>query len=115
MKLQYVILITLFVVLVSATMNQAIGINGVTPINVNDPHVIDIAKFVVNEYNKQSKMTKLTFEKVLNGVPQTTSAGTTYRFTLSATYGSSSNKYGAIVLENLQHSLKLIHFAPIHS
>ncbi|XP_050903250.1 putative cysteine proteinase inhibitor 7 [Lathyrus oleraceus] len=115
MKLQYVILISLVVVLVSATMNQAISSNGVTPIDVNDPHAIDIAKFAVNEYNKESKTTKLSFEKILNGVPKTTSTGTIYRFTLSASDGSTSNEYGAIVLENQQHSLKLIHFAPIHA
>ncbi|CAK8530906.1 unnamed protein product [Lathyrus sativus] len=114
MKLQFVILITLAVVLVSATMNQALSSNGVSPINVNDPHVIDIAKFAVNEHNKESKTTKLKFEKILNGVPKTTSAGTIYRFTLSATDGSASNQYGAVVLEDPQHSLKLIHFAAIH-
>ncbi|KAL5097183.1 hypothetical protein RYX36_001510 [Vicia faba] len=91
-------------------MNQAIGIDGGTPINVNDPHVIDIAKFTVNEYNKHSETAK-TFEKVLSGVSQTMSYGTIYRFNFSATDGSS---FGAIVLENPRHSLKLMHLAPIH-
>ncbi|XP_058726712.1 cysteine proteinase inhibitor 5-like [Vicia villosa] len=106
MTIQSFILIVLVVVFSSAAINHA------TFINPNDPLVNEIGNFAVNEYNKQGN--KLKFEKVLSGVSEITPQGTNYRITLSATDGSTSNKYAAIVLDNpTQHVRKLVNFAVI--
>ncbi|MCI18210.1 cysteine proteinase inhibitor, partial [Trifolium medium] len=39
--------------LASTTKNQAIPPEGGSSVDVNDPHVIDIANFAVTEYNKR--------------------------------------------------------------
>ncbi|CAI8582886.1 unnamed protein product [Vicia faba] len=106
MRIQSLILIVLIVIFSSAASNHAAFLNP------NDPLVNEIGNFAVNEYNKQGN--KLKFEKVLNGVSEITSQGTNYRITLSATDGSTSKKYAAIVLDNpTQHVRKLTNFAPI--
>ncbi|KAL5097061.1 hypothetical protein RYX36_001388 [Vicia faba] len=92
MRIQSFILIVLIVIFSSAASNHAAFLNP------NDPLVNEISNFAVNEYNKQGN--KLKFEKVLNGVSEITSQGTNYRITLSATDGSTSKKYAAIVLDN---------------
>ncbi|KAL5097179.1 hypothetical protein RYX36_001506 [Vicia faba] len=106
MRIQSLILIVLVVIFSSAASNHAAFLNP------NDPLVNEIGNFAVNEYNKQGN--KLKFEKVLNGVSEITSQGTNYRITVSATDGSTSKKYAAVVLDNpTQHVRKLTNFAPI--
>lgn len=106
MRTQCFFLIVLVVIFSCASLNHA------TFLNPNDPLVNEIGNFAVNEYNKQGN--KLKFEKVVNGVSETTSQGTNYRITLSASDGSTSKNYAAIVLDNpIQHVRKLTNFAPI--
>ncbi|KAL5097108.1 hypothetical protein RYX36_001435 [Vicia faba] len=94
------------------TLSATDASNRAAFLNPNAPLVNEIGNFVVNEFNKQGN--KLKFEKVLNGVSEITSQGTNYRITLSATDGSTSKKYAAIVLDNpTQHVRKLTNFAPI--
>jgi cystatin-C len=102
--------------------NQAIALSNVTPVDVNDPHVIEIANFAVTEYNKENtkvslKFTKanLKFEKVINGVSSTINDETSYRLTLQANDGSSSNNYGAVVIEKPSKNYTLKFFALIHT
>ncbi|XP_058732673.1 cysteine proteinase inhibitor 1-like [Vicia villosa] len=66
--------------------------------NINDPYVIEIARFAVAVYNKL-KGEKLEFEKLIKGESHVV-AGTKYRLTLSAKSGSSSNNYEAIVWDH---------------
>ncbi|KAL5097109.1 hypothetical protein RYX36_001436 [Vicia faba] len=107
MRIQSFILIVLIVIFSSAASNRAAFLNP------NAPLVNEIGNFVVNEYNEQQG-NKLKIEKVLNGVSEIKSQGTNYRITLSATDGSTSKKYAAIVLDNpTQHVRKLTNFAPI--
>ncbi|KAI5381283.1 hypothetical protein KIW84_UN0862 [Lathyrus oleraceus] len=106
MRTQSFFLIVLVVIFSCASLNHA------TFLNLNDPLVNEIGNFAVNEYNKQGN--KLKFEKVVDGVSETTSQGTNYRITLSASDGSTSKNYAAIVLDNpIQHIRKLMNFAPI--
>ncbi|KAK2376803.1 cysteine proteinase inhibitor [Trifolium repens] len=102
--------------------NQAIALSNVTSVDVNDPHVIEIANFAVTEYNKENtkvslKFTKanLKFEKVINGVSSTINDETSYRLTLQANDGSSSNNYGAVVIEKPSKNYTLKFFALIHT
>ncbi|KAL5097097.1 hypothetical protein RYX36_001424 [Vicia faba] len=121
MRIQSCILIVLIVIFSYAASNRAAFLNPNAPlvneignfaVNEYNKQVNEIANFAVNEYNKQGN--KLKFEKVLNGVSEITSQGTNYRITLSATDGSTSKKYAAIVLDNrTQHVRKLTNFAPI--
>ncbi|CAI8601001.1 unnamed protein product [Vicia faba] len=112
MKFQSLILL-LLISLASATMNQATPPDDWTPIkNISDPTVIAIARFAVSEYNDQNGA-KLEFEKLIKGESQLLPRmeTQTYRLTLSAKDGSSSNNYDAVVLDTMsKYSWKLISF-----
>jgi hypothetical protein len=103
MRLQSIVLI-LIVLLASTATKQA------KPINVNDPNVIDVAKFAVDEYNKRKgehiPESKLRLEKVIRGESLLVTDGAGYNLTLSATDGSTSSNYEAIVLELPVHHLR---------
>jgi cystatin-C len=115
MKFQSIALI-LIVLFASLATNQA------TPVDINDPHVIEIANFAVTEYNKENTKAKLNFtkanlkfEKVINGVSSTINDETSYRLTVQANNGSSSNNYGAVVIEQPSKNYTLKFFALIHT
>lgn len=81
-----------------------------TPIeNPSDPDVVEIAKFAVSEYNKQSK-TALKFEKVVKGETQVVS-GTNYRLIVSVQNGANTEQYETIVWDKPWiHIRKLLSF-----
>jgi len=110
------LVVLLLVLLASAAMNQALP-GGYSPIkHLNDPHVIEIARFAVIEYDKQ-KGTDLKLEKVVKGESKTI-AGTNYRLTISAIHGSESkpNSYNATVYEDSSvHFRRLIAFIPVNA
>ncbi|TYI23699.1 hypothetical protein ES332_A06G182800v1 [Gossypium tomentosum] len=71
---------------------------GRTPIkDIKDPHVMEIAEFAVDEYNKQSN-SSLILQKVVKGETQVV-AGINYRLVLKAKNGSMAKKYQAVVWE----------------
>jgi cystatin-C len=78
--------------------------------NLNDPHVIEIAKFAVTEFNKQIGA-KLKFDKVIEGESQPV-AGTNYRLIISTSSSNSvPNTYEAVVYERpWQHVRDLVSF-----
>lgn len=91
--------------------------NGIDPINVDDPYLIEIANFAINEHNKVISINKLKFEKILFAISYKTSEGTKYHITIFATHNSVSIKYKvkvvpvAIVLDNPEHhARKLLSF-----
>ncbi|KAH1055595.1 hypothetical protein J1N35_033660 [Gossypium stocksii] len=71
---------------------------GWTPIkNIKDPHVIEIAKFAINEYKKKSKG-NLKLEEVEKGETQVVS-GINYKLVLQAKDETADNSYEAVVWE----------------
>nr|AFK43152.1 unknown [Medicago truncatula] len=88
-------------------------VGGWTPIkNVKDPQVVEIAKFAVTEYGKQSG-SKLSFVKVIKGETQVVS-GTNYRLVLAAKVVSATKNYEALVWEKPWLHLKnLTSFKPV--
>ncbi|KAK4259110.1 hypothetical protein QN277_005477 [Acacia crassicarpa] len=90
-------------------------VGGWSPIkDLKDPHVTEIAKYAVSEYDKRSGET-LKFEKVIKGETQVV-AGTNYRLVLEAKSGSSSasKKYEAVVWEKAwEHFRNLTSFKPV--
>jgi len=111
MRFQFIFLI-LVILFASLPSNQAIRPIQSSPVNINDSYVINVTTFAVTEYNKQNTEAKLVFEKLLNGVIDTLNDGINYRLTLSANNGSTSNDYGAIVLEKpYEHLRNLTAFA----
>jgi hypothetical protein len=105
MRFQSLVLI-LVVLFASTATNQA------NFVDVNDPHVIEVATFAVTEYNNQHTEAKLVFEKVISGVSNVADNGTRYSLTLSANNnGSASNNYDTIVLEKSSENFSLIAFA----
>ncbi|KAL5066366.1 hypothetical protein RYX36_028103 [Vicia faba] len=115
MKLQTLILVTVLLMASAAAARKQYPLGGYIPItNINDPHVIEIAKFAVTQYDKQSGA-KLKFKKIIKGESQVV-AGTNYRLTLSAGEGSVSNIYEAVVWEKLWlHFRNLTSFKPAHA
>ncbi|CAA7025729.1 unnamed protein product [Microthlaspi erraticum] len=66
--------------------------------DVSDTNVVDLAKYAIEEHNRQSKA-NLVFEKVVQGKEQVVS-GKKYDLTIAAkSYGGASKNYQAIVLE----------------
>lgn len=94
-------------------MASAAALGEYKPIqNTNALHVIEIAKFAVSEYNKQSD-SKLKFNKVIKGEYQIVS-GINYRLTLSTGEGPLLTTYETVVWEDLHDtSRKLIYFKPV--
>ncbi|XP_027339198.1 cysteine proteinase inhibitor 5-like [Abrus precatorius] len=81
----------------SATCSETIP-GGWTAIkNVKDPHVVEIAKYAVSEYDKRSGA-KLKLVSVVKGETQVV-AGTNYRLVLKAKDGSATANYQAVVWE----------------
>lgn len=88
-------LVLLLILLVSATMNQAIA--GWEPIeNIGDIRYIRMANFAVTQYDRQVGET-LEFEKLFKVEYQVAATRQYFRLTLSAKNGPSSNNYEAIV------------------
>ncbi|CAN4105986.1 unnamed protein product [Withania somnifera] len=64
--------------------------------NTNDHQVVEIAKFAVDQYNKESK-SELVFKKVVEGETQVV-AGTNYRLVIAVKdRGYGNDKYLAVV------------------
>ncbi|CAK8564449.1 unnamed protein product [Lathyrus sativus] len=116
MKFQtLILLILLLIASASSRKLPSPSVGGYTPIeDINDPHVIEIANFAVNQYDKQSGA-KLKLNKVIKGESQVV-AGTNYHLTLSAGEGSVSKIYEAVVYEKLWlHFRNLTSFEPAHA
>ncbi|XP_058735609.1 cysteine proteinase inhibitor 5-like [Vicia villosa] len=97
MKLQYVVLL-LVVLLASAGVKNQVIASVWTPIkDINDPHVINIAKYAVTEQDKKAKL-NLKLDKVISGETKVAD-GTTYCLNISASDNTASNKYNVVVLE----------------
>ncbi|KAK9091925.1 hypothetical protein Syun_026836 [Stephania yunnanensis] len=85
---------------------------GWVPIDVHSPHSIELARFAVNEHNKEAH-THLKFERLVKGESQIV-AGVNYRLTISATNGGLIQTYEALVYEGLDHKKVLKSFKVIH-
>ncbi|XP_010542197.1 PREDICTED: cysteine proteinase inhibitor 5 [Tarenaya hassleriana] len=90
-----------------SVMAEGALLGGWKPIkDVSDPHVVEIAKYAVEEHNKQSK-TDLKLDRVVSGQTQVV-AGTNYKLIIAASDGKS---YEAIVWEKpWEHFRKLTSF-----
>ncbi|XP_059309480.1 cysteine proteinase inhibitor 6-like [Lycium ferocissimum] len=85
--------------------------DGWQPIDVNDPKVVDIAKFAVNTENSLLKDIQLEFDSVSDGQFQVDNNGTTYQLTIVAIEFDEANEYSAVVYENSTDNVsKLISF-----
>ncbi|XP_008463660.2 cysteine proteinase inhibitor 5 [Cucumis melo] len=81
--------------------------------DVKDPHVEEIAKFAVAQYNEQSKGVAIEFKRVESGETQVV-AGTNYRLVIDAKRGESIGKYEALVWEKpWENFKKLQSFKPV--
>ncbi|AET00371.1 putative Cystatin domain-containing protein [Medicago truncatula] len=115
MTLQSPVFILIVLLVLSAT-NQALTFIDWSPVDINDPHVVEIAKFAVTEFNKRITIEKLTFENVIHGESKNVVDGTVYRLTFSAHGLSTSYKYRAIVFEKpSEHYRKLASFELVHA
>ncbi|CAI9756662.1 unnamed protein product [Fraxinus pennsylvanica] len=99
-----ILLIILPILVASIQVSTALGgrkgglVGGWRPIeNLNDPNVQKIAKYAVQEHNKQAK-SKLQFLSVVKGETQVVS-GTNYKLVISAKNGAVPHNYQAIVWE----------------
>jgi gamma-glutamylcysteine synthetase len=121
MKFQSLVLI--IVMLASTAQNQAIPPEASSPVSADDPHVTDIANFVVAEFNKRITIYKLKLKKVINAESQVLGGGgINYNITISASeryYTHIQNNeanYEAIVLEKpSEHFRNLTSFKRVHN
>ncbi|KAK4439435.1 hypothetical protein Salat_0278400 [Sesamum alatum] len=72
---------------------------GFVPLNTKDPVVIGLAKFALDEYNKNQNA-KLVFTALFEAVSADTAQGTTYGLVIAATNNNQLNDYDAKVLVN---------------
>ncbi|KAJ7942618.1 Cysteine proteinase inhibitor [Quillaja saponaria] len=82
--------------------------------NIKDPHVIEIAKFAITEYNKKSGQ-GFEFDSVVKGEKQTVS-GTNYRLVVAVvTFDEKATiQYQTVVWEKLSGEKKFVSFKPIN-
>ncbi|KAK8501476.1 hypothetical protein V6N13_096963 [Hibiscus sabdariffa] len=93
--------------IISVTEVSAVG--GWKPIkDINDPHVVEIAEFAVDEYNKKGN-TGLKLVTVMRGETQVIS-GTNYLLILKTTNGTATKTYQAVVWEDALKNKKLFRF-----
>ncbi|GAU26639.1 hypothetical protein TSUD_102470 [Trifolium subterraneum] len=113
MRFQSLVLF-LLVLSVSLAKNQAISVSYNPIKDINDPYVIEIARFAVTAYNKRAGA-KLEFKTVIKGESKNV-IKTYYRLNLSANNGSISNDYEAVVVDvPFNHHRHLISFKSLHS
>ncbi|PWA37584.1 cystatin [Artemisia annua] len=74
--------------------------------NVNDPIVVDIGKFAVDEHNKEEHMS-LKFEKVVKGETQVV-AGTKYSLTIMAADNNVEHNYVVVVWDKPWQKFRLL-------
>ncbi|KAG2301986.1 hypothetical protein Bca4012_060323 [Brassica carinata] len=114
---------TIFVLLLSLVLfslyaSEAVRTGGWSPItDVKDPHVVEIGKFAVSEYDKQSKA-GLKYVEVVSGETQIVS-GMNYRLIVAVNEGvgiagnGENKKYEAVVWEKPGlKSMSLTSFKP---
>ncbi|KAJ7946382.1 Cysteine proteinase inhibitor [Quillaja saponaria] len=108
-----VLSVVLLPVCTVAVCRRGLLLGGWTPIeDLEDPHVVEIAKYAVTEYDKESNAT-LKFESVIKGETQVV-AGINYRLVLAANDGSATKNYRALVWEKPWESYKsLTYFKPL--
>ncbi|MBA0568937.1 hypothetical protein Golob_006403 [Gossypium lobatum] len=95
----------IFLPLIFSDARKEAPLGGWRPIkDTKDPHVMEIAEFAVEEYNKQSNGS-LKLVKVVKGETQVVS-GTNYRLILQAKKGAVDNTYQAVVWEKLWLNLR---------
>lgn len=96
-----------------AAVASAALLGGWKPIkDLNDPHIVEIGKFAVDEYNQRSKA-DLKLVKLEKGEQQVVS-GMNYRLILEAKDGQASKKYQAVVWEKPGgKSRNLTSFVPV--
>ncbi|GMI93264.1 hypothetical protein HRI_002995700 [Hibiscus trionum] len=81
--------------------------------DIKDPHVIEIAKFAVDEYNKHAR-SSLKLVMVVSGEIVQVDLRTTYLLFLQATGRAGKRMYRAVVWEKAWRSSKhLISFEPL--
>ncbi|GAU14702.1 hypothetical protein TSUD_203510 [Trifolium subterraneum] len=112
MRLQSLVFLFFLLITVFSAARSVPG--GWSPIdNIKDPYITEIADYAVTEYDKRSGA-KLKFQKVIKGESQVV-AGTNYHLTLSATDGSASTNYEAVVyVREWQNFRNLTSFQPSH-
>ncbi|XP_024983929.1 cysteine proteinase inhibitor 5-like [Cynara cardunculus var. scolymus] len=78
--------------------------------DVNDPTVVDIGKFAVDQHNKQDQAS-LKFSTVVNGEKQVV-AGMNYNLTITAADGTVDKNYVAVVWDKpwVKNSRRLTSF-----
>ncbi|MFS7950521.1 putative Cystatin domain-containing protein [Helianthus anomalus] len=104
------ILIIFFLYNPSAALGEGTLAGGWKPIpDVTDPTVVDIAKFAVDEHNKEAHAA-LKFVKVVKGESQVVS-GKNYNLTIMAADGGAGKNYVALVWDKpWQKFRKLVSF-----
>lgn len=84
--------------------------NSWPPVNPNDPHVIEVAQFAVDEENKRVA-SDLVFLEVLYGVFQQHPTVTFYRLVINVKGGAET--YESFVKETTSGDKTLVYFKPL--
>ncbi|KAK4804945.1 hypothetical protein SAY86_004762 [Trapa natans] len=80
--------------------------------DIKDPHIKEIGRFAVNEYNNQTSAS-LRFKKVMSGESQVV-AGMNYRLIIAAKDGKTTRNYEAVVWDKpWEHFRQLTSFKPV--
>ncbi|PKI46548.1 cysteine proteinase inhibitor 1-like [Punica granatum] len=90
------------------------GLGGWKPIkDLNDPYIQEIANLAVTEYDRRSKVS-LVLVSMKSSESQVVK-GSVYHLIISATNGTTTADYDAIVPDKLDHSRELTSFKPVKS
>ncbi|KAG8385833.1 hypothetical protein BUALT_Bualt03G0086300 [Buddleja alternifolia] len=83
---------------------------GFVPLDRNDPKMIELAKFAIDEYNKEHN-TKLVYTSLFEAISTESAQGTTYGLVVAATDNTGLNDYSVKVLVDKEDDKKIIVFA----
>ncbi|XP_027166651.1 uncharacterized protein LOC113766686 [Coffea eugenioides] len=90
--------------------NEVLGpADGFRALDPEDPLVVTIGKFAVDENNKQKKE-NIRFENVLKAASQQSGAKTEYGLLIKAAENGTSNTYAAVVLDSKDSGKELVGF-----
>lgn len=83
----------------------------ISPKDLNDPKLVDIANFAINTTNLETKYAELEFQSISEGKFKVDNNGTTYDLLIVAMEFDELNVYETVVFENSKDNVrKLISF-----
>ncbi|MCD9642919.1 hypothetical protein HAX54_029968 [Datura stramonium] len=108
-KLNFVLLTSLCFLVIVSTCSSSKRVPNEEPVNPNDPKVVEIAKFAVDEHNKEAQ-SDFAFVNVLEGGTDSVTGGVVYQLHINVTESDVATTRLVAVLVHSDDSKQLLSF-----